>query len=113
MLKALAAAFHDLKFGKAWVKVLTKTNLQRLIAGLPEFTRDQIVSGFQSLPSMRVKHGGKNALDALWLDTGVSLNIRTPPPQLAARTRESSERPSPIPFGQSISRNRRSDTVSG
>jgi hypothetical protein len=87
MLKALASAFHDLKFGKAWVKVPTKTNLQRLTAGLPEFTRDQIVSGFQSLPSMRVKHGDKNALDALWLDTGVFEHPYTAPTARGSNSR--------------------------
>lgn len=87
MIKALASAFHDLKFGKAWVKVPTKTNLQRLTAGLPDFTKEQVVAGFQSLPSVAVKHGDKDALDPLWSDTGVFEHPYTAPTARGSNSR--------------------------
>lgn len=63
-IKALASAFHDLKFGKAWVEV-GKRAPARLDA-LPPSSRDEIVAGFKSLPSM--SSGSKKALDSFWLD---------------------------------------------
>ncbi len=65
-IKALASAFHDLKFGKAWVPAPGRRAPVRL-DGLPKtLSRDEIVAGFKSLPSMA--SGSKKVLDAFWLN---------------------------------------------
>lgn len=66
-IKALASAFHDLKFGKAWVDTGKRAPARH--DGLTPCDRDQIVSGFMHLPSMA--SGSKKALNSFWLDLDV------------------------------------------
>lgn len=66
-IKALASAYHDLKFGKAWVDT-GKRALTRL-TDLPECSRDEIEAGFKKLPSM--DSGSSKALADFWQTTGV------------------------------------------
>lgn len=61
-IRALASAFHDLKFGKAWVD--TGKRAPTRLTGLPTRSREEIIEGFKTLPSMA--SGDKKTLDEFW-----------------------------------------------
>ncbi|MGH3907408.1 MAG: DNA sulfur modification protein DndB [Pseudonocardiaceae bacterium] len=66
-IKALASAFHDLKFGRAWVDTGKRAPVR--LDGLPTMSREEIIEGFRALPPSA--SGSKKRLDQFWLDLGV------------------------------------------
>lgn len=66
-IKALASAFHDLKFGCQWVES-GKRSPDRVI-GLEPMDRVEITLAFSDLPPMR--SGSERALDPFWKKLGV------------------------------------------
>lgn len=66
-IRALASAFHDLKFGMQWVDEGKRSPDH--IEGRPEMSVEEIAEAFKSLPSMA--SGGSKILDRFWLNLGV------------------------------------------
>ncbi|OWY62733.1 hypothetical protein B7486_56840, partial [cyanobacterium TDX16] len=67
-IKALASAYHDLRFGKAWVEK-PQTRRYGRSTNLPELDRDAIADAFSKLPPMAA--GSKSRLDQAWRDLGI------------------------------------------
>jgi len=66
-IRALASAFHDLKFGMQWVDVGRRS--PEHIEGRPLMTVPEITEAFKELPSMA--SGSNKILDRFWLNLGV------------------------------------------
>lgn len=66
-IKALASAFHDLKWGKAWVN--TGKRAPSRLDALTTLSRAEIVEAFRKLPSMT--SGSKTVLNHFWRDLGL------------------------------------------
>jgi hypothetical protein len=69
-VRALASAWHDLRWGHRWTKagaryVSTGYNAEKA------WGDEDIVAAFKALPSMKSKSGDETALDPFWKDLGV------------------------------------------